>query len=50
MSKEKCPKCDGRGRIPQWPRPYTPLPPNVISAIRENAPECNECRGTGKKQ
>ena len=45
--KERCTKRDGTGRVPQWPKPYTPLPANVISSIKENAPDCDECSGTG---
>lgn len=42
-----CDKCDGTGKLPNWPKPYTPLPANVISSIKERAPKCDKCDGTG---
>jgi RecJ-like exonuclease len=44
---EKCPECNGEGKIPQYPKPYTPLTPEIIRAIRENAPKCSVCNGKG---
>lgn len=48
MKEKSCPECDGTGKVPQYPNPYTPLPANVIHAIRVNAPDCVRCGGTGK--
>lgn len=45
-----CSKCGGSGRLPKWPKPYTPLTPGIISRIRENAPKCDECEGTGEEE
>ena len=48
MSYTMCPKCNGTGRIPKWPNPYTPLPANVIRSIKEDAPKCDKCKGSGQ--
>ena len=45
-----CDKCCGTGKLPRWPRPYSPLPANVIRSIRESAPDCDKCKGTGLKE
>ena len=48
MMKEKSfDECMGTGSKPRWPQPYTPLPAGVIRGIRDNAPKCEKCNGTG---
>lgn len=44
----ECEKCSGTGECPKWPNPYMPLPVAIIQRIRENAPKCDRCNGTGK--
>lgn len=44
-----CDKCNGTGKDPQWPKPYTPLTSEIIRAINNNAPDCDKCNGTGEE-
>jgi len=45
--KESCPKCYGTGTLPRWPNPPCILPSNVIAGIKNSAPNCDQCGGSG---
>ncbi len=44
----ECEKCAGAGYCPKWLEPYTVLPVGVIQRIRDDAPKCDRCNGTGQ--